>query len=134
MLPAFMLDHTLLHGRWERARLSTGRTIDVLRLCGDPDRRLEVCPSCRGELVQPVWWEQQPMRRWRVALWCPECAWETHGVFQQEELERFDAALDRGSDVLLGDLRAFTAELMQEEAESLRRALDDDLLGPDDFR
>ena len=128
------LDPSLTEGPWETVRLKgSDRPFRLLRLAGDPMRRLEVCPACRGDLVQPVWWEQQPRRRWRVALWCPECDWETHGVYHQDELERFDAALDQGSDQLLKDLRSYTSELMEEELDVFRRAMDDDLLGPDDF-
>lgn len=129
-----MLDPSLLEGPWESVRLRpSGRSLQVLRVTGDAGRRLELCPRCASELVQPVWWEQQPQRRWRVALWCPECDWETHGVFHQDELERFDGALDDGADALLDELRTLTAENMEQELELLRRAFADDLLSPDDF-
>lgn len=128
-----MLDPSLIEGPWERVRLRDGGTLRYVRVAGDPRRRLEVCPACTGDKVQPLWWEQEPQRRWRVALWCPECDWETHGVYHQDELERFDAALDRGADLLLDQLKTYTSELMQEELEVLRRALDADVVGPDDF-
>lgn len=126
------LDYGAAH--WERLKLASGKRIDVLRVCGDLERRLEVCPCCASELVQPIWWEQAAPKRWRVALWCPACDWETHGVYHQDELDRFDAALDRGVDRLLADLRRLTADTMEAELAQLRRALGEDLISPDDFR
>jgi hypothetical protein len=120
-------------GRPERAVLASGRTLELFRYAKEVRHRLEDCPDCGGDWVQPLWWEQQPHDQWRVMRWCPECHWSSHGLYEQADLERYDEVLDRGMDVLRADLRRLTAETMELELAVLSRVLADDLVSPDDF-
>jgi hypothetical protein len=97
------------------------------------DEDLHVCPDCRSELVQPIEWAPVDMRRWRVELRCPECNWESAGVFSQHVLDRFDAILDDGASVLLDNLSALEHSNMEQEVESFVAALETNVILPEDF-
>jgi hypothetical protein len=97
-----------------------------------PDR-LHVCFHCAGELAYPLDWSEEGPRHWRILLRCPECESRREGVFEQSAVERLDDELDRGSSALLGDLRRMTHANMSEEIEFFVRALDADVVTPNDF-
>jgi hypothetical protein len=94
---------------------------------------LHVCFNCTGELVYPLDWSEDGRHHWRIVLRCPECESRREGVFDQAAVERLDDELDRGSSALLGDLRRMTHANMSEEVEFFVRALDADLITPEDF-
>jgi hypothetical protein len=94
---------------------------------------LHVCFHCAGELVYPLDWCEEGARHWRVMLRCPECESRREGVFEQTVVERLDDELDRGSSALLSDLRRMTHANMSEEIDFFVRALDADLITPNDF-
>lgn len=94
---------------------------------------LHLCFHCAGELVYPLDWSEQGPRHWRIVLRCPECESRREGVFDQATVERLDDELDRGSSALLGDLRRMTHANMSEEIAFFVRALDADLITPNDF-
>lgn len=105
----------------------------------DPEREraLWVCPEteggCGSELVHPLDWREEGYSHYWILLRCPECEWRGEGVFPIPQVERLDDALDRGSSKLLGDLRRMTQANMEEEADFFARALDADLITPEDF-
>ena len=45
---------------------------------------LHICPSCECELVQPVAWSESNDGRWELLLSCPNCWWETEGVYDED--------------------------------------------------
>lgn len=94
---------------------------------------LHLCGACGSGLVHPVEWEPAGKERWLVSLRCPNCEWSGSGVFCQEAVDRFDEELERGSEVLLGDLEQMTRANMAEQLERFIAALDADALLPSDF-
>jgi hypothetical protein len=92
-----------------------------------------VCPSCSSELVYPTDWAPADRGRWMVALRCPECEWNGGGLHRQEVVDRFDEALERGTESLLDDLKALSQANMLEEIEAFATALHADQILPEDF-
>jgi hypothetical protein len=98
-----------------------------------PGEALHVCPRCAGGLVHPLDWAEESPGRWRILMRCPDCDALREGVFGQALVERLDEELDRATGALLGDLRQLTHANMVEEIEVFSRALELDLIGPNDF-
>jgi hypothetical protein len=99
------------------------------RTAGD----LHVCPACASELVYPVDWEPATTGRWSVHLRCPNCEWLGGGVYEQAVVDRFDDALDRGTELLLDDLNLLTRANMEDQVERFATALRSDQILPEDF-
>jgi hypothetical protein len=98
-----------------------------------PGEALHVCTSCAGGLVHPLDWLEESPGRWRVLLRCPDCGELREDVFSQALIERLDDELDRATAQMLSDLRQVTQANMAEELERFSRALELDLIGPNDF-
>jgi hypothetical protein len=102
-----------------------------------PTRRgpedLHICPSCASELVLPVDWAPAAKRSWRVTLRCPDCDWIGGGVYSQRVVDRFDEALDVGTDAMLNDLSLLARANMETEVERFVQALAGDQILPEDF-
>jgi|SRR5947209_7562108 len=122
--------------------LPSGRTIQVVYFGeatatqGEAESvgtELHICPECDSHLVYPIEWEEAGATHWRVALRCPNCEWDTVGVFEQEAVERFDCELDRGSEALMRDLQRLSRANMEDDIERFIDALRGDHLLPDDF-
>src|SRR3954468_18173336 len=94
---------------------------------------LHVCPECDKDLVYPVEWEEASATHWEVLLRCPNCEWETTGVYDQDTVDRFDEELDRGTEQLVRDLKRLTRANMEEEIERFGGALESDAIWPMDF-
>jgi hypothetical protein len=94
---------------------------------------LHVCPDCDREMVYPVEWEEASSTHWEVMLRCPNCEWSTVGLYNQDSVDRFDEALDRGTEALVGDLKRLTRANMEEEIERFASALESDAIWPMDF-
>jgi hypothetical protein len=98
------------------------------------DLTLHVCPACSSGLVQPLAWEQEEDRGgWRVSRRCPECEWAGASVHNEVEIDAFDEQLDLGSQELADQLRSLEHANMSQSANAFVRALDQDLIGADDF-
>jgi hypothetical protein len=96
-------------------------------------RDLHVCPSCSSEFVYPTDWAPADRGRWLVALRCPECEWTGGGIHRQEVVDRFDEALERGTESVLDDLKALATANMLEEIDVFAAALHADQILPEDF-
>jgi hypothetical protein len=96
---------------------------------------LHVCQTCASQLVYPTDWVPVPSseRRWSVQLRCPDCEWTGGGTYDQDVVDRFDEALDRGTEAVLADLQAIARANMEEEVENFIRALELELILPEDF-
>ena len=94
---------------------------------------LHVCPDCEQTLVYPVEWEEHDETSWEVALRCPNCEWQTTGIYDQDLVDRFDEELDRGTEALVRDLKRLTRANMEDEVERFARALAADAILPEDF-
>jgi hypothetical protein len=94
---------------------------------------LHVCPGCASELVYPTDWEPVDAKRWSVVLRCPECEWGGGGIYAQDVLDRFDEALDRGTEQVLDDLKLLVRANLEDEIERFSVALRDDHILAEDF-
>jgi hypothetical protein len=94
---------------------------------------LHVCPTCTSELVFPTDWAPSSGHRWSVELRCPDCEWTGGGVYAQKVVDRFDEALDCGTEAILADLQALARANMEDEVERFVHALDIELILPEDF-
>lgn len=121
--------------RWRRIRLPNGRSIEVLSLeqSAEAGERLHVCGCCSSEYVQPLEWSEAGPRHWQVLLRCPECEWSGTGVFSQEAVDRFDAELDRGTAVLMRELKRVAHDNLRDEIDRFAQALHAGLVLPEDF-
>ena len=95
--------------------------------------QLHVCPDCYRELVHPVEWSEVSPTHWEVLLRCPNCEWNDLGVFDQGTVDRFDDALDHGTQALMRDLKRLTQANMEDEIDRFVSALGADAILPEDF-
>ena len=94
---------------------------------------LHICPACASELVFPTDWAPADRTRWSVELRCPDCEWVGGGVYSQQVVDRFDEALDAGTEQLLDDLTTLARTNMEEQLERFTSALWADDILPEDF-
>jgi hypothetical protein len=98
-----------------------------------PDVDLHVCPGCSSDLVYPVSWEEADESHWSIALRCPNCEWDDDGVYPQDQCDRFDDELERGTDALTRDYKRLMTANLAEEIERFAHALEVDAVLPEDF-
>lgn len=125
--------------------LPSGKTIEVVYFEGVPPEShstatpeqettgLHLCPACESATVYPLTWEESGDEHWEMTLRCPNCEWQSTGIFEQQLVERLEEILDDGTDALVRDLRRLTQANMEEEVERLVHALENDLILPMDF-
>lgn len=92
------------------------------------------CPRCMSRYVQPVEWEVLPSSRVALELHCPECFTWRSGTFDAERVREMDRILVRGRSELRAVYGRTVRDNMYRELQSLTRALELDLIGPDDFQ
>ena len=97
------------------------------------ERDLHVCPECSSELVYPVAWEEADETHWSITLRCPNCEWGEDGVYTQDNCDRFDDELERGTDALTRDYKRLMTANLAEEIERFANALEIDAILPMDF-
>jgi hypothetical protein len=120
-----------------RIVLPSGRKIEVVRFdenTGELDTRpLHICPDCESRLVQPLSWSETEGEQWELELSCPNCQWRQEGVFSQGEIEDLEDRLEDGLTEILDDLHRLAQANMADEIERFVRALEADLILPEDF-
>ena len=115
--------------------LPSGKEIEVISFedLAPVEKQLHVCPDCTSELVYPIAWEEADRTRWEVSLRCPNCEWNATDVFEEDDVQRFDETLDRGTEALVADLRQLTRANMEDDVERFIHALDAGHVLPEDF-
>lgn len=118
-----------------RIILSSARALEVLRyhLEHNASRGLHLCPECNSPLVQPVEWHEARAGFWELNLQCPNCRWQTYGLYSQRQVDAFEEELEDGLDQILADLSRLTQANMAEEVDRFATALNSDLILPEDF-
>jgi hypothetical protein len=91
------------------------------------------CPSCGSSLLQPNGWKELPGGDIVIHLRCPECLVLTSESFGQRQVEELDNALVRSRKSIAADYERLVRHNMGELLQSFSRALELDLIGPDDF-
>lgn len=91
------------------------------------------CPDCRSRYVQPVEWDVIPDGRVALQLRCPECLTFRNGIYEAEAVRELDRVLVRGRSELRAIYGRVLRDNMYRELAALSRALELDLIGPDDF-
>jgi hypothetical protein len=131
------VDERTNHHSVHRIVLPSGRKIEVVRFEENPnDRRtrpLHICPDCASPLVQPVSWSETDDEHWELELSCPNCDWCEEGIYGQGEIEDLEDRLEDGLSELLDDLHRLAQANMADEIERFVRALEADLVLPEDF-
>jgi hypothetical protein len=94
---------------------------------------MHVCPSCDSDLVYPIAWEEASGSTWHIERRCPNCEWRHVGDFHDDDLARFDEALNEGTETVLIALRDTTRANMEATVERLIDAIKLDLIEPMDF-
>lgn len=118
-----------------RIILSSARALEVLRyhLEHNASRGLHQCPECNSPLVQPIEWHEARTGFWELTLRCPNCQWQTYGLYSQRQVDAFEEELEDGLAQMLADLSRLTQANMAEEVDRFAGALARDLILPEDF-
>ena len=95
--------------------------------------RLELCPACGTDFVNPVEWSAVEDHSWWMHLRCAQCDHTREVTVSNAEAERYDEALDSRADPIARAVRKLDLERMAATVESLIVALQRDLIGPADF-
>jgi hypothetical protein len=131
------VDQRSNHHSVHRIVLPSGRKIEVVRFHEDgtevESRPLHICPECSSALVQPLSWSEAGDDHWELLLGCPNCAWSTDGVYSQSEVEELEDLLEDGLSDMLADLQRLAQANMADEIDRFIRALEADLILPEDF-
>lgn len=101
-----------------------------------PEHSLEPrfsCDACNSRLVYPIDAFQLKSALWLMELRCPECGWDGEASCTEAEFEELDRELDRARSQIQDELTRLQALHMEQWVESFVRALDVDLIVPDDF-
>jgi hypothetical protein len=120
-----------------RIVLPSGRKIEVVRFdesgAARESRPLHICPDCDSPLVQPLAWSETQGEQWELELSCPNCEWHEEGIYSHSEIEELEDRLEDGLGDLLDDLHRLAQANMADEIERFVRALEADLILPEDF-
>jgi DNA-directed RNA polymerase subunit RPC12/RpoP len=98
-----------------------------------PPQPLGRCANCGSGFVQPHAWRERTDGRLTLELRCPECLMRTVGSFRASEVAAYDQRLIKGRLQVEAAYEAVRRSNMTEELKRLRRALELDLIGADDF-
>lgn len=95
--------------------------------------RLEHCPDCGRDMVQPASYEPLWGDRWLISRACPNCFWHHEGVFPHAALREFEEHLDEIDDQLWDQLVKIQQERIDEEVMVFAGALAANAILPEDF-
>jgi ribosomal protein S27E len=105
------------------------------RMSGESSKEaLPSCGSCGSHLVQPTSGRQANPSVWEVELRCPDCGEHAVSYYDEAQLELLDREQGRATAEIEAELSRLEAEHMDEWVAQFVRALELDLIGPDDFR
>jgi DNA-directed RNA polymerase subunit RPC12/RpoP len=94
---------------------------------------LAECPHCRSRYVQPTDWKVLQSGKVSLSLRCPECSARMYGTFSADRVRELDRELSDGRSQLRAAYERTARANMRSTLASLTRALELDLIGPDDF-
>ena len=85
-------------------------------------------------MPQAVSWHEQGEANWWIRLRCGECGLVREVEVSNDEAKHYEAELDRGVAKIASMLAILDRARLVAEADTLKTALERDLIGPDDFR
>ena len=91
------------------------------------------CEECGSELVQPTRLDAAGADLWLLSLRCPECGWTRSAIFPTDQIEAIEEELDRGYDLLVGQLADLVRSNMSDYVDRFTAALATDAIQPMDF-
>jgi len=94
---------------------------------------LTLCGSCGSPLVQPVGWEGHGAEAWRIELRCPECEEHATTVIEDSLAEQLTLFHERARALIELSMIRLASENAEREIERFARALEQDLIVPEDF-
>ncbi len=95
--------------------------------------RLTACPSCDSPYLQPMRCEVQDDDSVQVELRCTDCMTVLQVPFTREEMEELDRSEAACREQIVAEYERTVSESMEALAAVLVPALEQDLLGADDF-
>ena len=98
-----------------------------------PVARLTACPSCDSRFLQPMRCDPQDDGSVQVELRCPDCMTVLQVPLTREEMQELDRSEAACRDEIVAAYERSVAESMQALAAILGPALEQDLVGADDF-
>jgi hypothetical protein len=91
------------------------------------------CPCCSSRLLQLEAWRELPRGGMTLRVRCPECEARCEGDFDAGQVAIFDEEIAQARLELRALHDAIVRENIEREATVLSRALELDLIGPEDF-
>jgi uncharacterized protein YbbK (DUF523 family) len=94
---------------------------------------LSACPSCGSSFLQPLRCEPKGEADVLVDLRCPECMITLQAPFSRADMAELDRLQSEWRDEIVAAYERSVTESMEALAACLVPALDQDLIGADDF-
>lgn len=94
---------------------------------------LTICGSCDSPLVQPVNWAGHGADAWRVELRCPECEERGTTLIEDGLAEQLTLFHERARALVELSMIRLASDNAEQEIERFARALQRDLIVPEDF-
>lgn len=97
------------------------------------DRGLIHCPECMSNVVNPVRWHESDDTHWWIRVRCGNCGRVREVIASDDEAQRLDRELRPGIAEIAAALTKREQQRMRADLATLTRALECDLIAPDDF-
>jgi hypothetical protein len=94
---------------------------------------LSACPSCGSSILQPLRCERSSEEEIMVDLRCPECMTHMQAPYSRADMEALDRSQTEWREEIVAAYERSVAESMEALAACLVPALEQDLIGADDF-
>ena len=94
---------------------------------------LSACPSCDSRFLQPLRCEPKGTDEVLVDLRCPECMMRLQAPFSRADMAELDRLQGEWREEIVAAYERSVTESMEALAACLVPALDQDLIGADDF-
>ena len=91
------------------------------------------CPSCDSRFLQPLRSESKGVDEVLVELRCPECMTHLQAAFSRAEVAELDRRQSGWRDEIVAAYERSVLQSMEALVACLVPALEQDLIGPDDF-
>jgi hypothetical protein len=95
---------------------------------------LVVCDRCGADFVNPVSWHEADDVHWWIRLRCGQCGSVGEVELTDEQAQRYERQLVRGVAEVAAALVRLEQERTIADFDTLKAALERDLIGPEDFR